>query len=813
MNKKLYKMMDWAAIEGIVYSEESNPYAILGPHVRGTNCLFQAFYPEAKKMELVIYSGKETKTYAMEEADEAGFFAQIVPGKIPEKYEYIITTEKKQFRWKDIYSFKGYEINKKDNEKLIAGTHNATYEILGAHSCKVKDVEGTRFAVWAPYAVRVSVVGDFNDWNPLCAPMEKNSETGVFELFIPDVEEGSKYQYDIKFKSLETVRKSDPYGRMMTKRPNTESIVFNSNFRFDDKDYLEKRAKLKKKNIPISIYECYLGNFKRSENDDYLNYRELAPIITKYVNEMGYTHVELMPVMEHSLDASWGYQAVGYYAPSSRFGNPDDFKFFVDYLHKNDIGVILDCPFNHFPKDSNGMSNFDGTCLYEHLDPKKGIHPFYGTCLYNYARPEVADFLISNALYYIKEYHIDGLKLDSVSSMLYLDYGRRDGEWISNIYGGNENLEAIEFIKKLNMTINKLYPDVLMIAEEDSSYPKVTLPVKDGGLGFDYKFNQGLVNDYLDYISFDPYFRSHHHNELTFSMVYQYSESFINAFSHDCFIYGKGSMYEKMPGEDKDRFAGLRLTYAYMMAHPGAKLIFEGQDFGDNKEFDENVEISWDLIKKAQNKGLKQMVKDLNKLYKSVPALSCLDNEADGFEWINSMDSQRCIVSFMRKTKIKEETMFVIANFANQVQELSVGTPLAGKYKEIFNSDSKDYGGNDILNRRAKAVSEFGADGKPYSFNIKMAPLSLCIFKYVPFTEKEKFQIQKRKEAEIAKTNASKFHEELLAATAEMEEAKIKMEEWKNLMQLAKDKAQNAKEKEEVELLKAKKAIDEANMH
>lgn len=810
MNKKLYKLMDWAAIEAIVYSEESNPYSILGPHVKGTNCLFQAFYPGAKKMDLVIYTGKEAKVYSMEEADEAGFFAQTVPGKVPSKYEYIITTEKSQFRWKDIYSFKGYEIKAKDNDKLLAGNHFSSYELLGAHPARVQNVDGVRFALWAPNAVRVSVVGDFNEWNPLCCPMEKNPKTGIFELFIPDIEAGAKYQYDIKFKSLETVRKSDPYGRAMTQRPGTESVVFNSDYQFEDKEYLEKRSKKDKQNTPISIYECYLGNFKRSENDEYMNYRELAPLVAKYVSEMGYTHVELMPVMEHSLDASWGYQAIGYYAPTSRYGSPDDFKFFVNYLHNNDIGVILDCPYNHFPKDSNGMSNFDGTCLYEHLDPKKGVHPFYGTCLYNYARPEVSNFLISNAIYYIKEFHIDGLKLDSVSSMLYLDYGRRDGEWICNIYGGNENLEAIEFIKTLNATINKMFPDVLLIAQEDSGYPNVTMSVKENGLGFDYKYNLGLVGDYFDYMSYDPYFRAHHHNDLTFSMVYQYSDSFINALSHDCFIYGKGSMYEKVPGEPKDRFASLRLTYAYMMAHPGIKLIFEGQDFGEDKEFDENVELKWSLLKKAENKGVKQLVRDLNKLYKTVPALYALDNSVEGFEWINSMDAEKCVVSFARKTNIPEETIIVVANFANQNQELSIGASLPGKYKEIFNSDSKEYGGKDILNRRAKAVSEIGADSKPYSFGIKMAPLSLCIFKYVPFTEKEKFQIQKRKEAEIAKTNASKYHEEMLLANAEMEEARLRMEAAKAEMNLAKERSIKAKEKEDAELLKALKAMEEA---
>ena len=638
--------------------------------------------------------------------------------------------------------------------------------------------------------------------------MRLNQDGGIFEIFIPDVKDGDCYKFEIKAKGGLTYLKADPYAFAQQLRPETASVVRDISYTWKDQKWMKEREKHQGENTPISVYELYLGSFrKNTDTDEYMNYRELATEIVKYVKEMGYTHVELMPVMEHPLDASWGYQVIGYYAPTARYGTAEDFMCFVDTLHQAGIGVILDWVPAHFPRDTYGLSQFDGTCLYEHADPRQGAHPHWGTLIYNYGRPQVSNYLIANAIYWVEKFHADGIRMDAVASMLYLDYGKQDGQWIANIYGGNENLEAVELLKHLNSVMKKRNPGVLMIAEESTAWPKVTGRLDEDGLGFDLKWNMGFMNDYLSYISNDPYFRAHHHNELTFSMIYAYSENFILVFSHDEVVHGKSTLIGKMPGVLEDKFANLRITYTYMMTHPGKKLLFMGQDIAEFREFDETRQTEWALLQYDSHKGINRLVKDLNKLYIEKPALYALDTNPDGFEWINCISPEKCMVSFMRKTGKPEEVLVVTVNFANVEQEFVVGVPYEGKYKEILNTDAKCYGGLGRVNGKAKFVSETEVDGKPYSFTMKAAPLSASIFAFVPYTEKEKQEIAKKKaqmeaqaRAEAARQEAEEAKRQALAAKEEALAAKKQAQE-------AVEKARRAQERAEREMQKAQEEL------
>ena len=798
--------MNWPRIEGIIYSEEDNPHEILGPHVTGKSVLFKTFQPGATDVTIIV--GPENKSHKMEMVDEAGYFACLVSGKIPEKYEYQVTySEGNTVLIKDAYQY-SVGMEAKEIEKFNAGIHYTIYEKLGAHPMTIDGVFGTFFAVWAPNAVRVSVVGDFNHWDGRTHQMRRSKDGGIFEIFIPDVKDGDCYKFEIKAKGGLTYLKADPYAFSQQLRPETASIVRDISYSWKDQKWMKERQKQAEENAPISVYELYLGSFKKNaDTDAYLNYRELAVELVKYVKEMGYTHVELMPIMEHPLDASWGYQVIGYYAPTARYGTAEDFMYFVDTLHQAGIGVILDWVPAHFPRDTYGLSQFDGTCLYEHADPRQGFHPHWGTLIYNYGRPQVSNYLIANALYWVEKYHADGIRMDAVASMLYLDYGKRDGEWIANIYGGNENLEAVEMLKHLNSIMKKRNPGVLMIAEESTAWPRVTGKLDEDGLGFDLKWNMGFMNDYLSYISYDPYFRAHHHNELTFSMIYAYSENFMLVFSHDEVVHGKSTLIGKMPGVLEDKFANLRITYAYMMTHPGKKLLFMGQDIAEFREFDETRQTEWPLLQYDSHKGINRLVKDLNKLYQEKPALYSLDTRPEGFEWINCISPEKCMVSFMRKSDKPEDTLVVTVNFANVEQEFVVGVPLEGKYKEILNTDAKCYGGLGRVNGKAKFVSETEVDGKPFSFTMKAAPLSASIFAFVPYTEKEKQQIAKKKaemeaqaRAEAARLEAEEAKRQALAAQEEALAAKKQAEE-------AVEKAKKAQRKAEKEMLKAKEEL------
>ncbi len=776
MTNKLYKLMNWPKIEEIIYSESDNPHELLGPHRVGSRTLVQAYFPGAKKATIVFEPTNERAP--MELADEDGFFAALLFGKELPPYHYEVEdAEGGVITRGEAYRYEPF-IKKRDTDKFKSGIHYTIYEKLGAHPMTKEGVTGTYFAVWAPSAMRVSVVGDFNSWDGRVHQMRRLWDSGIFELFIPDASEGDNYKYEIKLKGGMTYLKADPYGNAAQLRPDTASVIVNLNgFEWEDKRFVENRTAFQTGSAPVSVYELYLGSFvKREENGPQANYREIADKLIPYLKEMGYTHVELMPVMEHPLDGSWGYQVIGYYAPTARYGSPEDFMYFVNALHKAGIGVILDWVPAHFPRDVQGLSNFDGTCLYEHLDPRQGSHPHWGTLIFNYGRPEVSNYLIANALFWVEKFHADGIRMDAVASMLYLDYGREDGQWIPNIYGGKENLEAIEMIKHLNSIMKKRNPGVLSIAEESTAFPKITGDLEDDGLGFDLKWNMGFMNDYLDYIKYDPYFRSHHHGELTFSMIYAYSERFMLVFSHDEVVHGKGTLIGKLPGEREQKFANLRLTYSYMMCHPGRKLLFMGQELGEFDEWNEERSVEWELMEVPEHEGVRQLVADLNHLYRSNPELHVLDDDPEGFEWINQISAQDCYLTFLRKGKKEDEIFLVVANFAGVAAEITTGVPKAGKYKEIFNSDDEKYGGTGVVNSRMRRSKQVTWDDKPDSVTVKLAPLSLSILRYIPFTKEELRKEQERIEAERAKEAARKAKEEAERAEAEAERAEAEAE-------------------------------------
>lgn len=738
-------MMDWAGIEELVYSEASDPHRLLGAHETEHGVLVQVFIPTAEKVQ-VNWGGKQ---YEMELADEAGFFAVLIPEKKISTYTLTVTYDNETVQEiRDPYAY-GQQIPEEKLKEFAAGVCYDIYETLGAHGKTIEGVEGVLFAVWAPCAMRVSVVGDFNLWDGRRHQMQKLGDSGVFELFIPGLGKRTIYKYEVKTRSGDAMLKADPYGTYTEMRPNNASVVWDVNgYDWSDKIWMENREKTQGKDKPMSIYEVHLGSWIRKpleEDEDgdpvagseFYNYRELAVRLAEYVREMGYTHVELLPVMEHPLDASWGYQVIGYYAPTARYGTPEDFMFFVNELHKAGIGVILDWVPAHFPRDTYGLSGFDGTCLYEHQDPRQGSHPHWGTLIYNYGRPQVSNYLIANALFWVEKYHADGIRMDAVASMLYLDYGKQDGEWIPNMYGGNENLEAIELIKHFNSILKKRDPGVLSIAEESTAFPMITGSLDEGGLGFDLKWNMGFMNDYLDYIKYDPYFRSHHHGELTFSMIYAYSEKFMLVFSHDEVVHGKGTLLGKMPGDRAQKLANLRLTYGYMMTHPGKKLLFMGQDLAEEKEWNEMRQVEWQLEEQKENAGVQKLVKDLNVLYRENKALYECDDQAKGFQWMNEISANECYVSFVRKGEEAEELLLVVANFSGVPREITTGVPYEGKYKEILNTDAVQYGGTGVVNDRVKRAEDVEWDDKKQSVTVKMAPLSLSILQFIPYTEAE----------------------------------------------------------------------------
>lgn len=759
MTNKLYKLMNWPKIEEIIYSESDNPHALLGPHKSGTQTLIQTYFPDAVEVRIhwdnLDEASRIKEDTRMEVADEDGYFAVLVPEKKLPFYRYLVKYEDGTERSVgDAYRFEP-QITHEDTEQFKNGIHYTIYEKLGAHPMMLDGEQGTYFAVWAPNAMRISVVGDFNNWDGRLHQMRRLWDSGIFEIFVPGAETGMNYKFELKLKGGMTYLKADPYGNAAQLRPDSASVIADlTGFVWEDSEFIKNRTYFQTGEVPVSVYELYLGSFAEAEDgQEYANYKTIAKKLIPYVKEMGYTHVEVMPVMEHPFDGSWGYQVIGYYAPTSRYGTPQDFMCFVNELHKAGIGVILDWVPAHFPRDAYGLSNFDGTCLYEHQDPRQGFHPHWGTLIYNYGRPEVSNYLIANALFWVEKYHADGIRMDAVASMLYLDYGKNDGEWVANMYGGNENLEAIEMIKHLNSMMKKRNPGVLSIAEESTAFPLITGDLNDGGLGFDLKWNMGFMNDYLEYIQYDPYFRSYHHGELTFSMIYAYSEKFQLVFSHDEVVHGKATMIGKMPGKREDQFANLRLTYAYMMTHPGKKLLFMGQDLGEFDEWNEKRLVQWNLRKVPEHEGIVTLVKDLNHLYRTNKALYELDGVVEGFEWINQISANDCYLTYLRKGTEPENTLLVAANFSGVEKEITTGVPYEGKYKEILNTDDVKYGGSGIVNSRVKRAQDTVWDTRAQSVTVKMAPLSISILEFIPYTEEE---LEKVIEARVRKNTPIK---------------------------------------------------------
>ncbi|MGB6867647.1 MAG: 1,4-alpha-glucan branching protein GlgB [Candidatus Aminicenantaceae bacterium] len=612
------------------------------------------------------------------------------------------------------------------------------YEKLGAHGMSVDEQKGVYFALWSPNAKKVSVIGEFNEWNSQTHPLGIRWDgSGIWEGFIPDLEKGVLYKFHIASKYHKyTVDKGDPFGFLWEISPRTATVVWDLDYDWGDNEWMTNRKKHNDLHGPLSVYEVHLGSWRRSPKDRgrLLSFREIAPPLVEYVKNMGFTHVEFLPMMEHPFYGSWGYQTVGYFAPTSRYGTPQDFMHLIDQLHQNGIGVILDWVPSHFPADEHGLGFFDGTHLYEHEDPKKGFHPDWKSDIFNYGRNEVRNFLTSNALFWLDKYHVDGLRLDAVASMLYLDYSRKEGEWIPNEYGGRENIEAISFLKSLNEAVYEFFPDVQTFAEESTAWPIVTRPVYLGGLGFGMKWNMGWMHDTLDYIAKDPVFRKHHHNQLTFSIWYSFSENFILPLSHDEVVHGKGSLLGKMPGDKWQKFANLRLLYGFMFTHPGKKLLFMGGEFGQIREWTHEESLDWHLLKNPLHQGIQKWVKDLNHLYRREIALYELDFERGGFEWIDFSDWAKSIISYMRRGKASEDLILVVCNFTPEVRETySVGVPTGGFWREILNSDAKEYGGSGQGNLGGVKAKPVFIHNRKFSLTLTLPPLSVLIFKQERF--------------------------------------------------------------------------------
>ncbi len=626
--------------------------------------------------------------------------------------------------------------SKLDMYYLGQGTHYDIYKKLGAHPVVEEGTAGVYFAVWAPNAEKVSVIGTFNDWKEDADEMTRLEPMGVYELFVPNAAVGDLYKFYIETTDGRKLYKADPYANYAELRPGTASRVTDiSNFKWTDTEWMAKRKVCKDVHSqPMAIYEVHPGSWMRHpgrEDEGFYNYRELAVKLTEYVKEMGYTHVELMGISEYPFDGSWGYQVTGYYAPTSRYGTPEDFVYLVNYMHKNGIGVILDWVPAHFPRDAHGLAEFDGSCLYEYADPRKGEHPDWGTKIFDYGKTEVKNFLIGSALMWIEHYHVDGLRVDAVASMLYLDYGKQDGQWVPNKYGGNKNLEAIEFFKHINTLILGRNPGAVMIAEESTAWPRVTGSVEDEGLNFSYKWNMGWMHDFLDYMKLDPYFRKDNHNRMTFAMSYNHCENYILVLSHDEVVHLKCSMINKMPGLGLDKFANLKAGYAFMIGHPGKKLLFMGQEFGQLREWSEERELDWFLLQEPEHQQLQTYFKDLLHLYRKYPAMYEADSDGENFEWINADDNFRSVFSFVRKSKNGKNNLLFICNFTPmEWEDYRVGVPLKKQYKLIFNSDDKKYGGQGEKRPLVYKAVKKECDNRPFSFAYPLAPYGVAVFQY-----------------------------------------------------------------------------------
>ena len=726
-------------IEAVVVGEHGDPFAVLGPHQvevgTGTAVAVRVFLPGVRQASVVPVDFPDDGE-PMELLHTDGFFEAVFSGQ-RHLFAYrlrVVDGQGQTLEVEDPYRFPP-ALSDYDLYLMGEGTHLSNYEKLGAHTTKLEGVPGVNFSVWAPNANRVSVVGDFNGWDGRCHPMRNHPGNGIWEIFIPGLGEGALYKFEIKARSGEAIAlKADPYAFAFEPAPRTASIVCDiDSYRWADETWMEARDRHNPLERPLAIYEVHLGSWMRvpEEANRFLTYRELAHKLADYVTEMGYTHVELLPVSEHPFYGSWGYQTIGCFAPSCRYGTPADFMYFVDHLHQRGIGVILDWVPAHFPRDAHGLVYFDGTHLYEHADPRKGDQKEWGTLAFNYGRKEVANFLLSNALFWLERYHLDGLRVDAVSSMVYLDYSRKRGEWVPNVYGGNENLEAIAFLRRFNELVYERYPGVMTIAEESTAWPQVSRPTYVGGLGFGLKWNMGWMHDMLAYMSLDPVHRSFHHNMLTFGLLYAFTENFVLPLSHDEVVYGKGSLLGKMPGDIWQRFANLRCLYAYMYGHPGKKLLFMGGEFGQWREWDHDQSLDWHLLEHGPyHTGMQRLARDLNGLYRSQPALFEVDFDAAGFEWIDCQDWQQSVVSFLRRAKNPSDFVIFVCNFTPVPRfGYRIGVPVGGYYRELLNSDAAIYGGSNLGNIGGTMAEAVPANGHSFSLVLTLPPLATVVLK------------------------------------------------------------------------------------
>jgi 1,4-alpha-glucan branching enzyme len=718
-----------AEIDAIVAGSHNNPFAVLGLHRSGNSWVARAFLPGAENVSASSLDGRPLGT--LELRHQAGFFEGPVKAKSMEPLRLEASNAGGRWSVVDPYSF-GPVLGPMDDYYAAQGTHLRLYDKLGAHIIDHEGARGVHFAVWAPNAERVSVIGDFNAWDGRRHVMRLRQSTGVWEIFIPDAGEGTNYKYEIVREGKLLPLKSDPFGFRSELRPKTASTVARvDNFQWTDEAYLEARASRNPRRSPMAIYEVHPGSWRRKEGNAFLSYDELAESLIPYVKELGFTHIELLPISEHPFDPSWGYQPTGLFAPTSRFGDPAGFARFVNAAHLAGIGVILDWVPAHFPTDEFGLARFDGTALYEHEDPRQGYHPDWNTAIYNFGRTEVQSFLINNALFWFEVYHIDGLRVDAVASMLYLDYSRKQGEWIPNQYGGNENLEAIAFLKRMNEVCYAAHPGIVTIAEESTAFAGVSQPTFTGGLGFGFKWNMGFMHDTLQYMSRDPVFRKHHHNELTFGLLYAFTENFILPLSHDEVVHGKGSLLKKMGGDDWQKFAGLRAYYTFMWGYPGKKLLFMGQEFAPWEEWSEARSLDWHLLDHAPHKGVQDLIKDLNRLYSGTPALYARDCEGEGFHWLIADDHENSVFAWMRRSGGNDPPIVVIANFTPVAREgYRVPLPAAGPWLERVNSDAAVYGGTGTGNLGAVIATAEPTHGQPASAALMLPPMASLILEF-----------------------------------------------------------------------------------
>ena len=720
-------------LNSFLSATHADPFRVLGPHRLGDGLAIRVFRPDAQKVEIVLPQQSDNGQIEAEKIHRDGFFCAIVPGATRDlKYRLRLTDwDGSEREIGDPYAY-GPIMGEVDLHLFAEGQHWQIYEKFGAHLRDIEGEHGVYFSVWAPNAQRVSVVGDFNKWDGRVNPMRKLIGSGVWELFLPGVVENTHYKFEIRTPAGALLLKSDPFAFFNQHGTSTSSLVYNlERYRWSDDEWMQSRSKRNWSQSAISVYEVHLGSWRRrtDEGNRFLSYLELAETLLPYVLEMGYTHIELMPIAEHPFEGSWGYQVTNYYAPTSRFGTPDEFRHFVDKCHQAGIGIIMDWVPAHFPKDAYALAEFDGTDLYEHMDPRQGEHQDWGTLIFNFGRNEVRNFLIGNALFWLDKYHIDGLRVDAVASMLYLDYSRKEGQWIPNVHGGRENLDAIYFLKRFNEVCYEKFPGIMTIAEESTAWPGVSRPTYLGGLGFGFKWNMGWMHDFLQYMSLDPIYRRFHHGNITFSLLYAFQEHFVLVLSHDEVVHGKRSLICKMPGDEWQKFANLRMFYAWMYGHPGKKLLFMGGEFGQWHEWNHDQSLDWHLLEEPRHDGLRRLVQHLNYTYKNEPALWQKDDSYEGFEWIDFHDADNSVVSFLRRSREGDLVVFVVNATPLVRHDYRLGVPQTGFYREIINTDAETYGGSNVGNLGGSQSEDVSWMGREHSILIQLPPLSTVAFR------------------------------------------------------------------------------------